>query len=174
MQDGPYLGTVALEDDLVAAILVDTSAGTPSDPASAPAYRIYGETGLMPNSTGFLTKLDTGSITAASDATPVQITQAAHGFQTGVRVNVSGVQGNTAANTETTVTLIDANNYTLDGTAGNGAYTSGGTAHVAGLYQVNFAVAGGSGYESGKTYQILVEWTISGVTYALLCSFTVV
>lgn len=50
----------------------------------------------------------------------------AHGFATGDRVIQAGVGGNTAANGTFTITVTDATHYTLNGTSGNGAYTSGG------------------------------------------------
>lgn len=73
---------------------------------------------------------------AATNETPIKIrTQAAHGLQTGDRVTIAGVKGNTAANGTWTVTVPAsttppevpaANVFTLDGSAGNGAYTGGG------------------------------------------------
>ncbi len=65
-------------------------------------------------------------ITAVTNASPIQITANAHGFTTGQEVRISGVLGNTAANGDWIVTVIDANNFTLDSSVGNGAYTSGG------------------------------------------------
>lgn len=66
------------------------------------------------------------SITAASNATPIQITASSHGFHTGQNVVVAGVGGNTAANGNWKITVVDQNNFTLDNSIGNGAYTSGG------------------------------------------------
>ena len=69
------------------------------------------------------------TITAASNATPIVITAANHGATSGNLVTVTSVGGNTAANvTGNAVTVIDRNNFSLDGTVGNGAYTSGGSA----------------------------------------------
>jgi hypothetical protein len=68
------------------------------------------------------------TITAASNATPIVVTSAAHGLSTGDPVTVASVGGNTAANGDFVVTRIDANSFSLDGSVGNGAYTSGGTA----------------------------------------------
>lgn len=77
-----------------------------------------------------------GSITAASNATPIVITSTAHGLSTNQLVYISGVGGNTAANSSTgipfRVTNLTANTFSLQnlaGTnvAGSGAYTSGGT-----------------------------------------------
>jgi hypothetical protein len=71
------------------------------------------------------------SIAAASNASPIQITVANHGLNNGETVVIAGVGGNTAANGTWVITVIDGNNFTLNGSTGNGAYTSGGTAAVA-------------------------------------------
>ena len=71
------------------------------------------------------------AITAASNASPIKITVANHGFNTGETVVIAGVGGNTAANGTWVITVVDANNFNLNGSTGNGAYTSGGTAVVA-------------------------------------------
>ncbi len=71
------------------------------------------------------------AITAASNASPIKITVANHGFNTGESVVIVGVGGNTAANGTWVITVVDANNFNLNGSTGNGAYTSGGTAVVA-------------------------------------------
>jgi hypothetical protein len=68
-----------------------------------------------------------GSITAATNAGPVVISSSAHGLNTGDRVRISGVAGNTAANGSFTITRIDANNFSLNGVVGNGNYLGGGT-----------------------------------------------
>lgn len=69
----------------------------------------------------------TGSITGASNASPIVITSASHGLATGDIVTIVGVLGNTAANGTWTVTKIDANTFSLNSSTGNGAYTSAGT-----------------------------------------------
>lgn len=66
------------------------------------------------------------TMTAASNATPISVTAAAHGLQTGDKVSITGAVGNTAANGCFSVTVVDANTYTLDGSVGNGAWSSGG------------------------------------------------
>jgi hypothetical protein len=71
------------------------------------------------------------AITAASNASPIKITVANHGLNTGETVVVAGVGGNTAANGTWVITVVDASNFNLNGSTGNGAYTSGGTATVA-------------------------------------------
>ena len=66
-------------------------------------------------------------ITGASNASPIVITSNNHGRQTGTRVRIAGVTGNTAANGDWQITRVDANRFSLDGSAGNGAYAGGGT-----------------------------------------------
>jgi hypothetical protein len=68
-----------------------------------------------------------GSITGATNASPIVVASTAHGLVTGNQVTVTGVGGNTAANGTFSVTRVDADHFSLDGSAGNGAYTSGGT-----------------------------------------------
>lgn len=74
------------------------------------------------------------NITAATNAAPIQVTVTNHGYSTGDIVNIQGVSGNTAANSMWQITKVDANNFTLNGSAGNGTAsfsactTSGGSA----------------------------------------------
>jgi hypothetical protein len=172
---GNYLGTVTLEGRLIGPLVVTDGAGTPTDPAVLPTFRVYGSLpGLMPNGTGNAQRLDTGAVSGASNASPIVISSTAHGLNTGTRVSISAVAGNTAANTSSTITKVDADHFSLDGTTGNGAYTSGGAWHVSGLYTVEVLASAGDGYESGETYWVLVSWTISGVAYAGLFPFTVI
>jgi hypothetical protein len=70
----------------------------------------------------------TVAITAASNATPIQITAAGHGYKNGQKVTIAAVGGNTAANGNWTVTAVDSSNFTLNNSVGSGAYTSGGVA----------------------------------------------
>lgn len=64
------------------------------------------------------------SITGATNANPIRITSAGHGFLTGDKVFISNVQGNTNANGGYTITKVDANNFTLNGRSGNAAYVA--------------------------------------------------
>ncbi len=69
-----------------------------------------------------------GTITGATLATPIVITTASTtGLQTGQTVTISGVLGNTAANGIWTITVLTATTFQLNNSAGNFAYTSGGT-----------------------------------------------
>jgi hypothetical protein len=74
------------------------------------------------------------AVTGSTNTTPIVVTTASpHGLQTGEQVTISGVLGNTAANGVFTVTVTSASQVTLDGSAGNGVWTSGGTVTVPGL-----------------------------------------
>lgn len=68
------------------------------------------------------------TVTNATNASPIQITtSASNSLVTGQTVTISGVTGNTAANGTWVITRIDGTNFTLNGSAGNAAYISGGT-----------------------------------------------
>lgn len=66
-------------------------------------------------------------ITGATNASPIVVTIVAHGYQTGDQAAVMGVLGNTAANGNWSITVLTVDTFSLDGSVGNGAYTSGGT-----------------------------------------------
>jgi ubiquitin-activating enzyme E1-like protein len=72
----------------------------------------------------------TGSITAATQANPCQITSAGHLLTTGDVITINGVVGMTELNGNTyQITVVDANNFTLNNTDSTlyTAYVSGGT-----------------------------------------------
>src|SRR5574344_739128 len=100
----------------------------------------------------------TVNITAASNATPIVITATAHGFNTGDKVYITGVGGNTAANGTWVVTRLTADTFSLNGSAGNGTYTSGGTVRKA-----NFKWSYKNGGKAPTSYSI-----ISGVRNILV------
>ena len=68
------------------------------------------------------------AITAATNTSPIQITAHGHGYKNGQKVTIAAVGGNTAANGTWIATLVDSDNFTLNNSIGNGAYTSGGVA----------------------------------------------
>lgn len=69
----------------------------------------------------------TGSITNATNATPIVITSANYNLVTGDEVTITGVTGNTAANGVHKITSLSTTTFSLNGTTGNGAYGGGGT-----------------------------------------------
>ena len=85
------------------------------------------------------------SITGATNASPIVITSAGHGFTDGMVVIVASVGGNTAANGTWVVTDADDNTfklYTTNGVAssGNSEYTTGGTIDFAEFSQLRGGV----------------------------------
>jgi hypothetical protein len=173
---GQYLGMTVLGSQLASSQITKNSAGTPKDADVAPTYRIYGPVGIMSNGTGSLVSKDPsaagGSITNATNASPIVITSASHGLSTGTRVTIGGVLGNSAANGDWQITVVDNNTFSLNGSTGNGAYTSGGLWHVAGLYAINYTPLGANGFASGVNYTVLVTYVMAGVTQADLHTFT--
>jgi len=69
------------------------------------------------------------AITGATNANPIKITVTNHGFNTGDKVFIANVTGNTNANGGYTITKVDANNFTLNSRAGNASYAGGGTVY---------------------------------------------
>lgn len=65
----------------------------------------------------------------ATNAEPIEITITGHGYATGDKIKIEGVEGNTAANGCWTITVLDSDTFELEGSEGNGAYTEGGTAN---------------------------------------------
>lgn len=64
-----------------------------------------------------------GTVADATNTTPIVVTSLSHGLVTGDTVTITGATGNTAANVAANaITVVDVNNYSLDGTIGNGAY----------------------------------------------------
>jgi hypothetical protein len=70
----------------------------------------------------------TKSVTGATNATPIVITVATHGYTTGDGIRIASVGGNTAANGDWSINVLTADTFELVDSSGNGTYTSGGTA----------------------------------------------
>jgi hypothetical protein len=159
-----FSGFVALGDTFTDFLAVRDSNRQPVAPDAAPTFRVYGPSGILSAAGGTCTPAHTGSVTGASNASPVVITSASHGLQTGQRVTVSGVGGNTAANGTFVVTRVDANTFSLDGSTGNGAYTSGGTWLVTGFYKAAVVATGGNGFDAGEQYGVHYSWAVSSAS----------
>lgn len=70
----------------------------------------------------------TGSITGATNASPIVITSNGHGLNVGDMVGIAGCVGNTGANGSIWyISASTANTFTLASSVGNGTYSSGGT-----------------------------------------------
>lgn len=81
---------------------------------------------FSPISAAFDANGSSGTITDASNESPIVITSAAHGITNGQTVKVTEVGGNDAANGTWPITVIDADTFSLDGSSGNGAYNGAG------------------------------------------------
>jgi hypothetical protein len=102
----------------------DYAANTGSFLASANLYTLTATSPNNPRLTltpGFL-------VENVTSTTPIVVTSSNHRLATGSRVVIGGVNGTGNANGRFTVTKIDDNSFSLDGTKGEGAYTGGGTA----------------------------------------------
>lgn len=170
-----FIGFVELADALKASIVVRNASLEPVHADSTPTFRVYGDDGLMNNGTGSLSVKDSGVVTNATNASPIVITtSAAHKLQSGMRVKIASVGGNTAANGTFTITVASSTTFSLGGSTGNGSYTSGGTYAVAGLYEISFTPAAGNGFEAGKFYTVMVNYEVSSAVQSQTFTFGVV
>lgn len=98
----------------------------------------FGEVGWW-----FFGELDGLAVGFASFTSPISIgTNAPHGRATGQGAIIAGVEGNTAANGDWIITVVDSTHFTLDGSSGNGNYVSStGTVSGGGMayYDANTA-----------------------------------
>lgn len=116
-------------------------------------------------------------ISGATNATPVvYTTTAAHGYTTGQVVNTKYILGNTGANAFGAVTVLSATTFSIAGSVGSGAYTSGGICWNTDLGEVGEAAGGnGSGTTGSQVTQRVSPsgssgatsnfWIMNGVTY---------
>jgi hypothetical protein len=100
--------------------------------------------------------INPADISAVTNASPIQITTSSpHGLTTGQTIFNSDFLGNTAANGSFTVTVTSSTVFTLDGSTGNGAWTSG-TGVIAGPGKVArcfFAVSDSGSFGNGSGSQ---------------------
>src|SRR5574344_239486 len=104
---------------------------------------------VLPDGSVDFTRLQsykTYTVSNATNATPIVITAVGHGFLTGDKVQISGVGGNTAANGTFTITKIGADTFSLDGSVGNGAFTSNGNAIIYPSADKNLGSATGAAF----------------------------
>lgn len=167
-----FQGFVVLESTLYGVVLVKNSSGVPINADALPTFRVYGPSGFT-GVYGTSSLLTSGSVTGATNATPIVITSAAHGLTTGARVTISGVLGNTAANGTFTVTYVSSSTFSLDSSVGNGAYTSGGTWNVTGAYRFQVACTSANTFAAGNNYHALFTYAISSTQQGMLETFQV-
>jgi hypothetical protein len=73
-----------------------------------------------------ITPFSTFTITAATNAAPIVCTFNNHGYSTGDVIQISGANGNTAANGIWKITVTSSSQFSLDDSSGNGTWSSGG------------------------------------------------
>ncbi len=103
------------------------------------------------------------AVADATNASPIVIeTAAPHGLLAGARVVISGVGGNLAANGTWTITVLDGTHFSLNGSAGSGAYTAGGSVEQ----EIVVTTATPHGYATGDRVTItgVVGNTAANVT----------
>lgn len=170
-----FLGFI---DEGVAATLllqIADANDAPVEPDAAPTFRIYGPNGLVTGGTGSLSSFEGGTITGATNASPIVLASSnANLVSTGQPVTIASVGGNTNANGTFLATAVDATHFSLQGSTGNSAYTSGGTWKTTGLYALAIAGSLLSSLQAGQTYTATVTYVVGGVTKTRQFTFSVV
>ena len=96
-----------------ATVAVNTTNGIVTATVANAIGAVLGATGLQ--------------VTGATNATPIVLTvSSTAALSSGMNCKVSGVQGNTSANGYWTLTVVDGTHISLNGSAGNATYVSGG------------------------------------------------
>jgi hypothetical protein len=169
-----YCGFFDEGEDVVLLLLTDDADHAPVDPDDAPTFRVFGASGAVSGGTGTAAKAESGSVSGATNASPIVVTTSAdHGLPTGAYVKIAGVAGNTAANDEWFITSVSATTFSLDGSTGNGAYTTGGTWQTLGLWTITLTGSVLSSLEAGQTYTVVVTWQVSSVAREKVLTLTV-
>lgn len=145
----------------------------PVEPDAAPAFKVFGANGLVASGSGQAASFESGNVAGATNASPIVITAASHTVVTGQSVTIASVGGNTAANGQFIATYVSSTQFSLAGSTGNGAYTSGGTWRTTGLYKVTLSGAILNSLEAGKTYTVVITFTLSGQQRVMQQTFTV-
>ena len=80
------------------------------------------------------------AIVDSTNASPINVQVTGHGFASGDRVTINGHLVNTAANGTWLVTKVNANNFTLDGSTGNGVGGATGCAadYIKPIYVIDY------------------------------------
>lgn len=157
--------------------LINLATGAPANPDSNPTARVYGQTGIVDAGDVTLTPFESGTITNATNASPIVVTfGAATQLSTGTALRISGVGGNTNANGLHIITVLNTTTAELDAN-GNGAYTSGGSWKTAGLYLLDLTVASEptlvAALEEGQNYTVDVTWAESATPKKMTFQFCV-
>lgn len=150
----------ASADRIIPIASANPSTGAAQDADAAPTFRIYSETGAIANDT--CDTLDEGVITNVTAASPAVVTSEDHGLVSGMTLVIAGVGGVSGVNGTRKITVINPDSFSLDGTTGTGAYTSGGEWHVPGLYKATLDSVIRDTLEPGKSYTLIAYGEFSG------------
>lgn len=117
----------------------------------------------------------TVTITSSTNATPIVVTRASHGYANGDTIHISGHTTNTNANGTWIVANVTTNTYELQGSVGNGIGATSGTSRKVNNCVVNLSAAvtknvalpvdGGTGNQGTKA-----NWTASANVTCTLAS----
>lgn len=160
-----FVGFVQLASTLDVAIVAKNSSNVPTDADSAPTYRVYSAAGFMLSGT-LSTFKDTGTITGATQASPTVYTSVGHNLTVGTKITTSGATPS-GYNTTGTITAVTSNTFTIAVNNTGAAYVSGGTWHVAGLYDFSITPTIGLNFASGGLYSVFVYGSFSSVVNAI-------
>jgi hypothetical protein len=110
-------------------------------------------TGISIDQQALITTESVATVTAITSANPGVVTATAHGFSTGDSIAFADVVGMTEVNGNSyTITVIDANSFSITDTTAFTAYTSGGTATKGGPH----GLAEGQDFAFGSVAE--AEW----------------
>lgn len=104
-----------------------------------------------------------GTITGATNASPIVITSADHHRQEGDLVYITDVAGNTAANGPWRVTSVTQDTFALIDSTGNGAYSAGGTWYLAEVFSNRSPSLSGSAGTLCKLEWAWGEWSLKWI-----------
>lgn len=104
------------------------------------------------------------NVLGATNASPIVITADVSGWVNGDLVTIASVGGNTAANGVWTITLLTPTTFSLNGSAGNGAYTSGGTSQVTQRVGTATLQLVGTGYAAAYKLFVITTQGILGAS----------
>ncbi len=111
------------------------------------------------------------TISSASNSTPILVqTSTNHGLSGTETIFINDVLGNTSANGFWKISVLSPNQFTLEGSTGNGAYTSGGKVRVCTVSTFAADVAGPGGTSAVGTITETVT-VLSGISIKNLDNF---
>lgn len=169
-----FAGFVVLGDTLNSMLLTTDSNGQAIMPDTFPSFVVVGESGTVLSGTSTYTRNLTGA-SASGGGGLITVTANAHGLQTAARVFLSGFSGTLAStinNNFYVITRVDANTFTLDGTAASGTATGGNVALV-GAFNPGIVCSQGNGFSAGRAYVLLWSYKVSGQSRAAQHTFMV-